>query len=126
MNSIAKKLSTIVICLQCLVIGSAMAHPGHDHVLTDKQAVLRGKAVISSLISQEDLVAGETLDESWKQATDSATCKEIPEFYLISFDNQHARKTLYILLTAAGKYLRANFDGHFAELTFSPYPLQSC
>jgi len=60
------------------------------------------------------------------QATDSATCKETPELYLISFDKQEAGKTLYILLTSAGKYLRANFDGQFADLTFSPYAVQSC
>lgn len=55
-----------------------------------------------------------------------ALIKETPEFYLIAFDNRQVGKTLYILLTSAGKYLRANFDGQFADLTFSPYPVQSC
>lgn len=95
-------------------------------MLTKKLAILRGKAIVSYLIRKEELINGEKLDESWEQVTDFATCKETPEFYLISFDNHAAGKSIYLLLTASGKYLRANFDGQFADLTFSPYPVQSC
>jgi hypothetical protein len=118
--------SIFAICLQLLAGASAIAHPGHEHVLTEKLAILRGKAVVSSLIRKEEPVNGEILDESWQRVTDSAACRETPEYYLIAFDNRQAGKTLYILLTSAGKYLRANFDGQFADLIFSPYPVQSC
>jgi len=126
MTAFIRTTSILVICLQLLAGASAVAHPGHEHVLTEKQAILRGKAVVSSLIRKEEPVNGEILDESWQQATDTATCKETPEYYLIAVDNRTARKTLYLLLTSAGKYLRANFDGQFADLTFSAYPVQSC
>lgn len=126
MKALVKTTSIFVFCLQFLAGGSVVAHPGHEHVLTEKQAILRGRAIVSSLIRKEELIKGEKLDQSWEQVTDSATCKETPEFYLISFDNRAARKSIYILLTSTGKYLRANFDGHFADLTFSPYPPQSC
>ena len=126
MTTFLKSLSVFLLTYQLIGFSSAFAHPGHDHVLTEKQAILRGKAVVSSLIRKEELVKGEQLDESWEQATDSATCKETPEYYLIAFDNPAADKTLYILLTSAGRYLRANFDGQFADLTFSPYPVQRC
>ena len=112
--------------IQCCACNDAMAHPGHDHVLNEKQAISRGKAIVSSLIRKEEIIEGERINESWNQATNSATCKETPEYYLIAFDNRTAGKTLYILLTNAGKYLRANFDGQFADLIFSPYPVQSC
>ena len=126
MTTILKLLSIFLLACQLLGPGIAVAHPGHDHVLTEKQAILRGKAVVSSLVRKEKPVNGEILDESWIQATDTATCKETPEYYLIAVDNRTARKTLYLLLTSAGKYLRANFDGQFADLTFSAYPVQSC
>ncbi len=126
MHIIVKSVSIAVICLQCLFVSSATSHPGHDHVLNEKQAIMRATAVVSSLVDKEKKVKGEMLDESWKQATDTAACKETPEYYLISFDNRQVGKTLYVLLTSAGKYLRANFDGQFADLIFSPYPVQSC
>lgn len=119
-------ISIFVICLSLGVAGSAAAHPGHDHVLSEKLAILRGKAVVASLVRKQEPVKGEILDESWMQATRNASCKETPEYYLIAFDNRAAGKILYVLLTSAGKYLRANFDGHFADLAFSSYPVLSC
>jgi hypothetical protein len=113
-------------CLHCLAVGSANAHPGHEHVLTEKLAIMRGKAVVSSLVRKQEPVKGELLDESWIEASKFATCKDTPEYYLITFENRAAGKTLYILLTSAGKYLRANFDGHFADLAFSSYPVLGC
>ncbi len=126
MKSIVKTVSIAVICLQCVVASSAASHPGHDHVLTEKQAVLRATAVVKSLVNKQEAVAGELLDASWTEAGNSISCKDTPEFYLLAVNNRAAGKTLYILLTSAGKFLRANFDGHFADLIFSPYPLQSC
>ncbi len=126
MKLIIKVISILLLTIQCCACNDAMAHPGHDHVLNEKQAISRGKVIVSSLIRKEEIIEGERINESWNQATNSATCKETPEYYLIAFDNRAAGKTLYILLTSAGKYLRANFDGQFADLIFSPYPVQSC
>jgi len=126
MNSIPKTFSIFLLALHLIVFTNASAHEGHDHELTREQVISRATAVVSSLIVKEKKVAGEMLDESWNEATNTATCKETPEHYLISFGNRAAGKTLYILLSSAGRYLRANFDGNFADLTFSPYPLQSC
>ena len=126
MTTIFRSVSIVLPAGQLFGSGSSFAHPGHEHVLTEKLAVLRGKAVVSSLIRKKELIRGETLDESWEQVTDSATCMETPENFLIAFENRQVGKTLYILLTSTGKYLRANFDGQFADLTFSPYPVQSC
>ena len=95
-------------------------------MLNEKLAIIRGKAVVSSLVGEQEPVNGEILDESWVRATGNASCRETPEYYLIAFHNRLADKTLYILLTSAGKYLRANFDGHFADLAFSSYPVLSC
>lgn len=106
--------------------GSAGAHPGHDDHLTTRQAILRGKAILSHRIRELQPIGGEVLDRSWVQTTDNATCNATLEYYLIAFDNRPMGKTLYILLTGAGKLLRANFDGRFAELTFSSFPLQPC
>jgi len=126
MTTILKSLSSLLLACQLFGPGIAIAHPGHEHVLNEKQAILRGEAVVSSLVRKEQPVKGVILDESWIQATATVTCKETPEYFLIAVDNRNARKTLYLLLTSAGKYSRANFDGLFADLTFSPYPIQSC
>lgn len=126
MKSIIKAISILLLAFQWFAANGVMAHPGHDHELTKEQAILRARAVVSSLLEKQKSITGELLDESWKQATDTATCEETPEYYLISFDNRQVGKTLYVLLTSAGKYLRANFDGQFADLIFSPYPVQSC
>jgi hypothetical protein len=88
-----------------------MAHPGHDHVLTEKLTIMRGKAVVSSLVRIEQAVRGEVLDASWLEATANSSCKETPGYYLIAFANRVAGMTLYVLLTSAGKYLRSSFDG---------------
>lgn len=109
-----------------LTCSNAFAHPGHEHELTKEQAILRAKAIVTSLVESQKSVSGEKLDESWIEATKNATCRETPELYLISFNNHAAGKDLYLLLSSAGKYLRANFDGVFADLTFSPYPVFDC
>lgn len=114
-----------MICLHMLAV-AAVAHPGHENVLSTEQAILRGKAIVRSLVDKGESLNGEKLDAVWLQATDFAGCKETPEYYVIAFDNRTAGKTLYILLSVVGKYLRANFDGQFADLTFSTYPVQSC
>jgi hypothetical protein len=97
-----KLLPIFLLACQLFRIGIAIAHPGHAQVLNERLAILRGKAIVSSLIRKEEPVKGEVLDETWQQVTDSATCKETPEYYLIAFDNRQLGKTLYILLTSAG------------------------
>ena len=126
MNSILKTLLIFLLAFQLIVFTDTSAHEGHDHEASKEQAIARAASVVASIVDGEKSIEGETLDESWKQATKAATCKETPQFYLISFNNRAAGRTLYLLLTSAGKYMRANFDGHFADLTFSPYPVQSC
>ena len=126
MKLVLRILSILPVALLWLGSNYVLAHPGHDHELTKEQATLRARAVVSSLVEKQKAITGELLDESWNQATNPTTCKETPEFYLISIDNRESGKTLYLLLTSAGKYLRANFDGHFADLMFSSYPVQSC
>ena len=126
MNSIPKTFSICLVAFHLIVFTDTSAHEGHDHELTKEQVILRATAVVSSLVKKQESVSGEVLDESWIEATNGITCKDTPEFYLIAVNNRAAGKTLYLLLTSVGKYLRSNFDGHFADLTFSPYPLQSC
>ena len=109
-----------------MVSGTTAAHPGHENVLSMTHAIMRGEAIVRSLIDKGESLNGKKLDKNWLQATDNASCKETPEYYLISFDNREAGKTLYILLSGACKYRRANGEGQLADLTFSPYPLQSC
>lgn len=119
-------LAPVILSLQFLVAGNATAHPGHENVLSTKQAILRAKAVVRSLVKKGEPISGQNLDESWLQATDLVHCKETPEYYLVAFDNRETGKTLHVLLKVDGKYLRANFDGHFADLAFSSYPVLSC
>lgn len=126
LNSTLKALSIVLLAFQWCGSGSASAHPGHEHVLTKEEALSRAATVVLSLVDKHKKIAGEILDDSWIMAADSATCEGTPDFYRIAVNNRQAGKTLYLLLTSTGKYLRANFDGHFADLTFSPYPLYSC
>lgn len=126
MNSILKTFSISLLAFLLIVFTNTSAHEGHDHELSKEQAIARAASAVASIVDKVELIEGELLDDGWKQATNAATCKETPQFYLISFNNRTAGKTLYLLLTSAGRYMRANFDGHFADLTFSPYPLQSC
>jgi len=125
-TSTLNNLFIVLLVIHCFATYEVMAHPGHDHELTKEQAILRGSAVVSSMVDESTLVNGEVLGDSWKQASESATCKETPEFYLITIANRNVEKTIYILLTSTGKYLRANFDGHFADLLFSSYPVMDC
>ena len=120
-------IAGIAVALLFLILaGGVNAHPGHENVLSTKQVLMRGRAVVSSLVRKEQQVDGVVLDDTWNQASDTATCRETHEHYLIAIDNRDAGKTLYLLFSVAGKYLRANFDGQFADITFSPYPLRDC
>lgn len=121
-----KTIAIFLLACRLIVINNAFAHPDHDHVLNKEQAILRAASVVESLVVKGKSIEGEKLDDSWKQATMSGACKKPPEYFLISFSNRTAGKVLYVLLTISGKYLRANFDGDFADLTFSPYPVQRC
>jgi hypothetical protein len=126
MNTISKSFSIFLFAFQLIVFTDTLAHEGHDHELSKEQAIERAASAVAAIVDGERAIEGGTLDDSWKQAANTATCKETPQFYLISFHNRAAGRTLYVLLTSVGKYMRANFDGHFADLVFSPYPLQSC
>jgi len=109
-----------------VVLNYVFAHPGHDHVLNKEEAISKAASVVESLVKKGKSIQGENLDGSWKQVATSGTCKKNPEYFLISFNNRSAGNVLYVMLTISGKYVRANFDGHFAELMFSPYPVRSC
>ena len=126
LKSILKASLFVILAVHWSGSDGAFAHPGHDHVLTTEEAISRAATVILSLVDKKKKIAGATLDESWISAADSATCKKNADFYLIAVSNPRERKILYLLITSTGKYLRANFDGTFADLTFSPYPLHSC
>ena len=126
MQLVLMTISIFLLACQLIVINNAFAHPGHDHVLNTEQAILRAASIVESIVEKGKLIKGEKLDDSWKQATMSGACKKTPEYFLISFNNRTAGKVLYLMLTISGKYMRANFDGNFAELIFSSYPVQSC
>lgn len=118
----------LVIFLGFVVIvpGSMLAHEGHDHSLTPEQAILKAASDVELFVDDGNLIDGQRLDDSWKQVIKSGVCKKNPVHFVISFDHRAAGKTLYVLLSTSGKYMRANFKGNFADVTFSPYPIQSC
>ena len=120
----ARWIPALPACL--LIVATGFAHPGHDDALTTLQAVMRGKAVVRSLVEKGEPINGEVLDESWNEINGRARCLATPLYYLISLENLSAGKTLYILLDHGGRYRRARFDDGFAELKFSSFPVFPC
>ncbi len=115
---------TLPACL--LIVSGALAHPGHEDALTTQQAVMRGKAIIRSLIRDGKPVEGELLDENWNDINGRASCAATPLYYLISLENRFEGRTLHLLLDHSGRFRRARFDAGFAELRFSSFPLLDC
>ena len=112
---------------QCLLAaGLCLAHPGHDDALTTVQAVAIAKAAIRELVKEGKPVEGEVLGESWNEIDGQPQCSATPVYYLVSLDNFSEAKTLYVLLHHSGRFMRARFDKHFAELTFSSFPVFAC
>lgn len=128
-HTVKKNFSFLLLTVACVLTGifaDVPAHPGHENVLSTKQAILRGKAIVRSLVRKSEKIEDIKLDEGWLNATENVDCRETHEYYLIAFDNHATDTTLYVLLTTAGKYLRSNFDGHFVDVAASPYPLEEC
>lgn len=123
-----RRVSWLLALPACLLIATTgLTHPGHDDALTTLQAVWRGKAAIRWLIEKRKPVNGEVLDESWNDIDGRTSCSATPLYYLVRLENRAARKTLYILLSHSGGFMRARFDDGFAELTFTrSFPMVDC
>ena len=121
------RVSAFLALPACLLLfTTGLAHPGHEGSLSTMQAVLRGKAIVRSLIARGELVDGVLLHESWNDPRGPTSCTATPMFYLVSLENYAVGKTLYLLLNHSGRFLRARFDADFAELKFAPFPLVDC
>ncbi len=129
-TNLMKQIQIVLIAMlmvgQYFAMNDAVAHPGHDHVLTKDQAIVRGSDIVSSFVKKETPVAGQSLDESWVDGNNPMTCHSTPLYFLIAVKNRTTGKSVFLLLTSAGKFLRAKFDRDFAELIFSSYPVQAC
>ena len=122
-----RRAAWIVALPACLLMAEiGLAHPGHHDGLTTKQAVIRGKAIVRSLVENGETVNGELLDESWNNIDGHANCAATPEYYLISLENRSKGKTVHLLLDRGGKFLHARFDESFDELDSSSFPLPGC
>lgn len=109
-----------------MIVATGFAHPGHEDALTEVQAVMRGKAIVRSLVAKGEPVNGEVLDDTWNEINGRSKCSATPIYYLISLENLSRNKTIYILLDHEGRYRRARFDDGFAELRFSSFPVFPC
>ncbi len=117
----------IPVFLACLLMSTAaFAHPGHEDALTKVQAVAIAKAAIRRLVEEGKPVQDEVLGEAWYHIDGSPKCSATPVYYLISLDNYSEGKTVHVLLNHSGRFMRARFDKHFAELTFSSFPVFAC
>ena len=122
-----RRVSWMLALPACLLIAATgLAHPWHDDALTTLQAVMRGKAVVRSLVEKGEPVNGELLDETWKEINGRTRCSATPLYYLVSLENLSRGKTLYVLLDHSGRFRRARFDDGFAELKFSSFPVFPC
>ena len=121
-----KLLDLVLIGLLTVAALEVAAHPGHDDALTERQAVMRGKAIVRNLLKNGTEVQGEVLDSRWEDFSGRETCSASPLYYLVKLENHAAGRTMHILLNHSGKFLRARFDEGFAELIFSNFPMQEC
>jgi len=122
-----RRFSAVLALPACLlIVASSFAHPGHDDALTTEQAVAIAKSAVRRLVEQGEPVNGVLLDESWRDIDGNARCAATPIYYLISLDSYSEGKTLHVLLSHSGRFMRARFDKDFAELKFSSFPVFPC
>ena len=125
-DDLQKKPWASALLLCWLIIGTCLAHPGHDDALTTEQAVAIAKAAVKKLVKEGKPVEGEVLGDAWNEVDGNPECSATPVYYLVRLDKYSEGKTLYVLLHHSGRFMRARFNKQFAELTFSSFPVFEC
>lgn len=101
------------------------AGPGHSHdydvpkaKVDDQGAIAAASSVIARLIKQQQPIEGAALDSAWETIpeADKKISKKGKGYYIVSFTNTAAAKTLYALLSDTGVVYDLNYSGKFSGL----------
>jgi len=125
-KTLRRTLRLLAVPVALLLVVAGHSHPGHDDALTEVQAIAIAKAAVRSLVEKGEQVQGQVLAESWLDADGRASCSATPIYYLIGLQNYAEGESLFVLLDHGGRFRRARFDEHFAELKFSSFPVFPC
>lgn len=112
------KIQAIILSLVVtLFSGASLAGAGHDHGYSNKPVTQQQAEQVATRIVST-LVAREVIDKSWSSSavekSEQSTLSGRPE-WVVSYKNDSVsdpeKRTLYIFLTPAGKYIAANYTG---------------
>lgn len=120
--------STLIFALLLLfgMVFTANAGSGHDHghshgpstQLDDKGALKAANSGLKQLVERKLPVEEIVLDDSWLNLPEESKSisKKGTGYYVVSFKNEAADKTVFILLSSAGDLYDVNFSGEFKGL----------
>jgi hypothetical protein len=86
--------------------------------MNDSQAIERATTNVALIVTENERVDGEYLEESWLNLPmeSKKIYKSNDKFYVVSFENPPLGKTLYVLLGKKGGFWGVNFDGKFESI----------
>lgn len=86
--------------------------------IDDKGTIAAASKAVDAIIKQKQPVEGAALDAAWSATADAnkKISKKGNGYYVVSFDNKAAGKTLYVLLSHSGELYDANYSGKFEGL----------
>ena len=102
--------------------GAALAHPdGHGPISEERALALATLTAINLSASDLGLGFGQ-LDRSWTNLPETAKKihKKEADYFIVSLFHEKEERTLYVLMTAEGDVLDANFSGDFPKLQDPP------
>jgi len=114
-----RKMCFVFSCIFFLCSTQVYAHgsAGHGTHVTAKEVVDVATKYVLRLVKKKSLVAGKPLDDSWLTIPTSAKsmAREAAWYYVVQIHHAHKNKTLYLLISKAGKLYRADYQGVFKE-----------
>lgn len=102
--------------LVLIVPNMAHSHSNHDEPLNDEQAIIVASKYLEIMVKKSEANNDGKLNSSWTKVMDKIIFKKGLQYFIVSFRNVEKQKTLYLLLSAYGKYIAANFHGNFKNL----------
>jgi hypothetical protein len=114
-----KTLLSLLLCATLFIAQSAHAHGDHDYqpprVVSESVALIIAQRATTSMTRKDAGLGFGQLEESWAEVPkdDLEVYKKGSGFYVVSVNNRSEKKTLYVLMSAAGEVYDANLDGEF-------------
>jgi hypothetical protein len=113
-----KTIQTIFAALVLLTSQLAYSHGSHAPVMNEAQIMALGVSAASQFSTQDTGLPIGKLPESWASLKENNVSihKKGRGYYILKIENGADERTLYVLVSNAGRVYDANFTGAFKDI----------